>query len=86
MAPARLHLDLVLKESILAAEWNHSGLPQLQLVQLVQDGSSHPVAQQTQQDHQQNHQAANTTPLLWMLALAAKVFPSIDLFFSFSSS
>ncbi|TNN69445.1 hypothetical protein EYF80_020279 [Liparis tanakae] len=38
---AGLHLDLVLEEPVLAAQWNHTGPPQVQLVQLVQEGGGH---------------------------------------------
>lgn len=44
-APASLDLDLILEESVWAAERNHTSATQIQLVQLVQDSSGHNVAQ-----------------------------------------
>lgn len=63
-APARLHLDLVLKEAVSATQGNHSGLAQVILVQLVQDGRRHDVAEQAQHAHQEHDQAQRTRALL----------------------
>lgn len=62
--PASFDLNLVLKQSISATEWNHTSSSQIQLVQFVQDGRCHNVAQQTQYAHQQHDQAWCTQTLL----------------------
>lgn len=56
-APARFDLDLVFEAPVLAAEWNHTRSAKIQLVQLVQDGCCHNVAEQAQYAHQQHNQA-----------------------------